>query len=84
VDGLFIDKKYLFFPGVKGASPNGSTIYSDCTLRYADLIDGSAKSVIMTQESVVFDSRKNAYVVLWTEQVEKISFDEDNRLNIEM
>jgi hypothetical protein len=57
-------------------------VHREALLRYYDYIDGSPKSAVMTQGSIVVNLKKVSHVVNWAEQVETASLTEDGRMNL--
>jgi hypothetical protein len=74
---------FTLLPGIPGLTPNGSEILTDVELKFKSLIDGSSKSAIMTQGSVVYNLEEEAFVVLWGEKVQRSLIEEDGTINIE-
>ena len=83
IEGFYMDSMFTLIPGIPGLTPNGSDILTDFDLRFKSLTDGSSKSAIMGQGSVVYNLLEEAKVVLWGEKVQRSSIQEDGTINIE-
>ena len=80
IQGFFMDPKFILIPGVKGLTPNGSAVLTDVELRYISLIDGSPKTDIITQGTVIYDLTEKPHIVLWPEQVEIATLQDDGTI----